>query len=307
MNETPAEYLRFVGEAKGLRGAELYKQIGEVLEKTKLTAMRNRRISALSKGYKQRVGIAQALLGDTRVIILDEPTVGLDPLQIIEIRDLIRELGKEHTVIFSSHILSEVQTICEKVLIISRGKLVAFDEPENLEKSLTAPGEITLTAEAEPEEVEALLEETGAVSGMDVKKEENGYARAVLRTSEEDIYAVSRSIFLKFAESGKVLLELGLKKADLEDIFIELTENGDREVPSDGEAEAENGQKTESGRETDSREEDSEEKGGKRAVIAVFKHEIRNYFHTMTAYVFGAFLLAFTGMGATFVTFSCGQ
>ena len=262
MNETPAEYLRFVGEAKGLRGAELYKQIGEVLEKTKLTAMRNRRISALSKGYKQRVGIAQALLGDPRVIILDEPTVGLDPLQIIEIRDLIRELGKEHTVIFSSHILSEVQTICEKVLIISRGKLVAFDEPENLEKSLTAPGEITLTAEAEPEEVEALLEETGAVSGMDVKKEENGYARAVLRTSEEDIYAVSRSIFLKFAESGKVLLELGLKKADLEDIFIELTENGDREVPSDGEAEAENGQKTESGRETDSREEDSEEKGG---------------------------------------------
>ena len=152
--------------------------------------MRNRRISALSKGYKQRVGIAQALLGDPRVIILDEPTVGLDPLQIIEIRDLIRELGKEHTVIFSSHILSEVQTICEKVLIISRGKLVAFDEPENLEKSLTAPGEITLTAEAEPEEVEALLEETGAVSGMDVKKEENGYARAVLRTSEEDIYAV---------------------------------------------------------------------------------------------------------------------
>ena len=262
MNETPAEYLRFVGEAKGLRGAELYKQIGEALEKTKLTAMRNRRISALSKGYKQRVGIAQALLGDPRVIILDEPTVGLDPLQIIEIRDLIRELGKEHTVIFSSHILSEVQTICEKVLIISRGKLVAFDEPENLEKSLTAPGEITLTAEAEPEEVEALLEETGAVSGMDVKKEENGYARAVLRTSEEDIYAVSRSIFLKFAESGKVLLELGLKKADLEDIFIELTENGDREVPSDGEAEAENGQKTESGRETDSREEDSEEKGG---------------------------------------------
>ena len=224
--------------------------------------MRNRRISALSKGYKQRVGIAQALLGDPRVIILDEPTVGLDPLQIIEIRDLIRELGKEHTVIFSSHILSEVQTICEKVLIISRGKLVAFDEPENLEKSLTAPGEITLTAEAEPEEVEALLEETGAVSGMDVKKEENGYARAVLRTSEEDIYAVSRSIFLKFAESGKVLLELGLKKADLEDIFIELTENGDREVPSDGEAEAENGQKTESGRETDSREEDSEEMGG---------------------------------------------
>ena len=117
MNETPMEYLRFVGEAKGIKGKELERQIGSVLERTGLTEVRNRRISALSKGYKQRVGIAQALLGDPKVIILDEPTVGLDPLQIIEIRDLIRDLGREHTVIFSSHILSEVQTICELSLI----------------------------------------------------------------------------------------------------------------------------------------------------------------------------------------------
>ena len=110
MNETPAEYLRFVGEAKGLRGAELTGQIAQVIRQTKLEDVQNRSISALSKGYKQRVGIAQALLGNPRVIILDEPTVGLDPIQIIEIRDLIRELGKTHTVIFSSHILSEVQT-----------------------------------------------------------------------------------------------------------------------------------------------------------------------------------------------------
>ena len=135
MNETPMEYLRFVGEAKGIKGKELERQIGSVLERTGLTEVRNRRISALSKGYKQRVGIAQALLGDPKVIILDEPTVGLDPLQIIEIRDLIRDLGREHTVIFSSHILSEVQTICEKILIIAKGKLIAFDEPENLEKT----------------------------------------------------------------------------------------------------------------------------------------------------------------------------
>ena len=134
MNETPMEYLRFVGEAKGLHGAELESQIEEVIRQTKIGDVKGRRISALSKGYKQRVGIAQALLGNPRVIVLDEPTVGLDPMQIIEIRALIKELGQTHTVIFSSHILSEVQTICDRILIISKGRLVAFDEPENLEK-----------------------------------------------------------------------------------------------------------------------------------------------------------------------------
>ena len=132
MNETPVEYLRFVGSAKGLKGKELKEQVEMVIQKTKIEDVKNRLISALSKGYKQRVGIAQALIGNPNVIILDEPTVGLDPIQIIEIRDLIRQLGQDHTVILSSHILSEVQAICEKVLIISKGKLAAFDAPENL-------------------------------------------------------------------------------------------------------------------------------------------------------------------------------
>ena len=134
MNETPAEYLRFVGEAKGLKGDMLKRQINDVAEKTKIEHVMDRLISTLSKGYRQRVGIAQALLGSPKVIVLDEPTVGLDPIQIIEIRELIRQLGETHTVILSSHILSEVQAICEKVLIISQGKLVAFDKPENREK-----------------------------------------------------------------------------------------------------------------------------------------------------------------------------
>ena len=140
LNETPWEYLTFVGEAKGLRGGALRSQIEDVMARTKITEMGNRPISALSKGYKQRVGIAQALLGDPKVVILDEPTVGLDPLQIIEIRDLIRQLGKKHTVILSSHILSEVQAICDKVLIISRGKLAAYDDTE----ALIANGKTTL-------------------------------------------------------------------------------------------------------------------------------------------------------------------
>ena len=142
MNETPEEYLRFVGEAKGLRGPELDRQIEEVISQTRIEDVRRRSIAALSKGYKQRVGIAQALLGQPKVIILDEPTVGLDPIQIIEIRDLIRQLGQSHTVIFSPHILSEVQAICDQILIIARGKLVAFGGPEELEKQLLSPNEI---------------------------------------------------------------------------------------------------------------------------------------------------------------------
>ncbi len=157
MNDSPLEYLRFVGEAKGLRGGELFAQVREVIEKTGICDVKNRRISTLSKGYKQRVGIAQALLGNPEVIILDEPTVGLDPIQIIEIRDLIVELGKTHTVVFSSHILSEVQAICDKIIMIANGKLVAFGEPEELQKQLLAPNEIILATDAAEEELQTIL------------------------------------------------------------------------------------------------------------------------------------------------------
>ena len=152
VNETPEEYLEFVGEAKGLRGAELKAQMEDVIVRTGIGNVRNRLISALSKGYRQRVGIAQALLGNPGTIILDEPTVGLDPIQIIEIRDLIKDLGQTHSVIFSSHILSEVQAICETVLIINRGKLVANMDAkkEDLEEVFVelAKGELTGESEA---------------------------------------------------------------------------------------------------------------------------------------------------------------
>ena len=225
MNETPLEYLRFVGEAKGLRGTALTDQIKAVVEQTKIAEVSGRRISTLSKGYRQRVGIAQALLGDPRVIILDEPTVGLDPLQIIEIRDLIRQLGQNHTVIFSSHILSEVQTICDKILIIAKGRLVAFDAPDQLEKQLLSPNEIDLTTEATLEDTQKILAASGFAASAALESNGQGFITAHIKTGTVDIYEASRRLFFAFAENGKALLELKLKKADLEDIFIELTES----------------------------------------------------------------------------------
>ena len=235
LNETPVEYLRFVGEAKGLRGAELEAQIAEVMEQTKIESVRNRCISALSKGYRQRVGIAQALLGNPKVIILDEPTVGLDPLQIIEIRELIRQLGETHTILLSSHILSEVQTMCEQILMIAHGKLVAFDRPENLEKRLLAPSEITLTAEASAEEAQRILAEVPRIT--ELRADSLSGTRSVIhvKTDLEDIYELSRDIFFAFADARRPLLEMALKKANLEDVFIELTENAAGESPAEQE------------------------------------------------------------------------
>lgn len=224
MNETPEEYLRFVGEAKGLHGLELKNQIEEVMEQTGIEQMRGRRISALSKGYRQRVGIAQALLGNPQVIVLDEPTVGLDPLQIIEIRDLIRELGRTHTVIFSSHILSEVQTICDQIIMIAHGKLVAFDTPEHLERTLMTPNEITITAEAPEDEVKAALSGVPGITDIDWREGEQGLVTACIHTGLELIHEASRAIFFAFADRRIPLLEMSLKKASLEDVFLELTE-----------------------------------------------------------------------------------
>ena len=231
LNETPVEYLRFVGQAKGLKGEELEQQIREVMDLTKIQDMRNRSIGALSKGYRQRVGIAQALLGHPKVIILDEPTVGLDPIQIIEIRDLIRQLGQDHTVIFSSHILSEVQAICDRILIIARGQLIAFDRPENLERQLLGQNEITLTTRAGEDEVLDILFPLDVGEEVSFQKKENGLTQVHLKTPDPDPYAMSERLFWAFADGGVALLEMSLKKASLEDVFLELTE--DKEEPEE--------------------------------------------------------------------------
>lgn len=233
MNESPLEYLRFVGEAKGLCGAELTAQVKEVIKKTGIEQVKNRRISTLSKGYKQRVGIAQALLGNPEVIILDEPTVGLDPIQLIEIRQLIMSLGEQHTVIFSSHILSEVQAICDRILMIAHGKLVAFGEPEELRKQLFSSHEIVVTTDASAEELPAILANVEDIAELTVEQNEEDTCVARIKTKNDDIYKLSSSVFRAFAAGDHVIYEMTLKKGDLEDIFLELSDAAEAKQPED--------------------------------------------------------------------------
>ena len=221
--QTPEEYLRFVAEAKGLPKAQIDAQVAKALAETRLEPMANRLIRHLSKGYRQRVGIAQARLGDPHYIILDEPTVGLVPVQIIEIRDLIHELGQTHTVILSSHILSEVQAICESVLIIAHGKLVAFDTPQNLENRLTSGGRLTLSADCSAEALHRILAAVPAVCDCRLLTAEEGRCKAQLEITG-DAAEACRALFFAFAKAETAILQLTPEKADLENIFIELTD-----------------------------------------------------------------------------------
>lgn len=232
-NETPQEYLTFVGEVKGLRGKELREEIDSAVQSAGIENVRDRLIGTLSKGYRQRVGIAQALLGRPQVIILDEPTVGLDPIQIIEIRDLIKELGKTHTVILSSHILSEVQAVCEQVLIISKGKLVAFDAPENLEKLLLASNGVTFQVEADKADAESILAQAEGLSGWEIKELDGVCSVTANLADGQDIKAVCGKLTMAFAAKGLPVFEMRTKKANLEDVFLELTESGAAEDAQD--------------------------------------------------------------------------
>ncbi len=223
---TPSEYLRFVGMAKGLRGAQLHEQIGTVGEVTGITEVRDRLLKNLSKGYRQRVGIAQALLGDPKLIILDEPTVGLDPRQIIEIRELIRSLGRDHMVILSSHNLSEVQAVCGHIMIISEGRLVASDTAENLEKLLTGSTSLKLTARASREEAAEVLQGAGFVAETEESRDGNGKIQITVQTSG-DIDEAAEKLFFAFAEKRLPILSINQVTASLEDVFLELTDGHD--------------------------------------------------------------------------------
>lgn len=227
LNETPREYLQFVGEAKGLRGKQLREEMDAAILSAGIADVQDRIIGTLSKGYRQRVGIAQALLGNPQVIILDEPTVGLDPIQIIEIRDFIKELGKTRTVILSSHILSEVQAVCQQVLIIAKGKLVAFDKPENLEQLLTGSAGVSFRVEAAPEAAQEILSKAEGISHYDIASEGGVCSVTATLSQNATAKAVCGQLTLAFAAKGLPVFEMKTQQASLEDVFLELTE-GDR-------------------------------------------------------------------------------
>lgn len=221
---TVLEYMKFAADLKKIPRKERESMIEEVMDMVKITDMKNRLIKNLSKGYRQRVGLAQAILGYPEVIILDEPTVGLDPKQIIEIRSLIKELKKKHTVILSSHILSEVSAVCDYVLIVSHGRLVASDTPDNLSRLAEGSNTLNMLVKGEKELIENGLKEIDKVKETELGfNEEEGVWNVSVSTEEQE--DIREEVFLKMAELRCPILEMKSKKVSLEEIFLELTES----------------------------------------------------------------------------------
>ena len=231
---TVLEYMNFVADLKKIPKDKKKSMIAEVMEMVKITDMKNRLIKNLSKGYRQRVGLAQAILGYPEVIILDEPTVGLDPKQIIEIRDLIKSLKEKHTVILSSHILSEVSAVCDYVLIISHGKLVASDTPENLGKLAEGSNTLNLIVKGEKDKICTALGQIEGVKNVTAADAKEEYAWNVTVSTNEDS-DVREEVFFKMADAKCPILEMQSKKVSLEEIFLELTEDDKKTDKKEGE------------------------------------------------------------------------
>ena len=226
------EYLKFAAELKKIKKSQRAEQVEEVMELTGISDMRNRLIKNLSKGYKQRVGLAQAILGYPEIIILDEPTVGLDPKQIIEIRELIKKLSEKHTVILSSHILSEVSAVCDYVMIINHGKLVASDTTENLSKMTLGSNTLELTIKGTKEEVNKLVSPLEMIRELEwVQSEEEDCVNLKITTEERT--DIREQLFYLMAEHKLPILKMESTRISLEDIFLELTEEGNEVVQED--------------------------------------------------------------------------
>lgn len=226
------EYLKFAAELKKIKKSQRAEQVEEVMELTGISDMRNRLIKNLSKGYKQRVGLAQAILGYPEIIILDEPTVGLDPKQIIEIRELIKKLSEKHTVILSSHILSEVSAVCDYVMIINHGKLVASDTTENLSKMTLGSNTLELTIKGTKEEVNKLVSPLEMIRELEwMQSEEEDCVNLKITTEERT--DIREQLFYLMAEHKLPILKMESTRISLEDIFLELTEEGNEVVQED--------------------------------------------------------------------------
>lgn len=236
LDMTVKEYLSFVSELKKIPKNQRENAIQQVSDMIKLDEVTDRLIRNLSKGYKQRVGLAAAILGFPEIIILDEPTVGLDPKQILEIRQLIRTLAKDHTVILSSHILAEVQEICDYVLIISKGKLVASDTPDRLEELSGGQESIELTIHAPQPQIETILASIDGIQSITCSSTSEEFCDVIAEISG-DSQKLCEDISLAFAAKKIPITRIYVSKATLEDIFLELTQNSpedDKTEPKGG-------------------------------------------------------------------------
>ena len=222
------EYLNFVADLKKVKASEKDKKLRYVMKSTKIMDVSERLIKHLSKGYKQRVGLAGAMLGDPEILILDEPTVGLDPKQIIEIRNLITELSKNHTILLSSHIMQEVSAVCNQIIIINQGQLILYDKPENISSHITQTNDLTLTIKGNKDLIKSIIDSfeeviESRILGTDTKE----VYQVELSTSIED--DIREALFYKLADAKCPILELNHKVPTLEEVFLRLTGDGTKQ------------------------------------------------------------------------------
>ena len=224
---TVKEFVNYMAELKRVDRKVRKERVEKIIEQTGLKNVENKLTRNLSRGYKQRVSMAGALVGEPKILILDEPTVGLDPKQITEIRELIKELGKTHTIIFSSHILSEVSQICNKVIIINKGKIVAIDTPENLEKKVNNNNTVYVTVEDLEQKMDSIKDKIEEIKDVKLVKENEDRTKQYVIEANGDT-DLRKVIFSEFAKENITIFEM--KKADitLEDAFMQLIEGGEK-------------------------------------------------------------------------------
>ena len=225
---TVKEFVSYMADLRKVKRKEKKEKIEKILKETGLDSMQNKLIKNLSRGQKQRVSLAGTLVANPDVIILDEPTVGLDPKQVTEIRSLIKDLGKNHTVILSSHILSEVSQICDRVIIINKGKIVAIDTPENLEKKVSNNNVIYVTVEDNENKVEKMKSKTSGIKNIKLIKTNEDGTKQYEITGEEGVN-LNKTIFNEFAKENITIFEMKKAEATLEDAFMEIIKEGGKE------------------------------------------------------------------------------
>ena len=225
---TVKEFVTYMAELKKVKGKEKKEEVQRVIKATQIDDVQNKLIKNLSRGYKQRVSMAGALVGNPKVLLLDEPTVGLDPKQVTEIRSLIKSLGKNHTVILSSHILSEISQICEKVIIINKGKIIAQDTPQNLEEKVTTENSLMVTVEDKENKFEEIIKNIEDVKNIKLINENSDGTKQYIVGSKDE-KDIRKDVFEISAKNNITILEIKKNEATLEDAFINLIDDKNEE------------------------------------------------------------------------------